>query len=107
MEIHRVGVSVPLSETPTESVTPKEPPSAQPISQPFQHDAIVSHPNPGLDLGDAQTTPLQPSLGKSLQQDESWKGGLAEQEGDQQQRLLENILKTKRDTAQGILGKIR
>ncbi len=43
MEIHRVGVSAPLSETPTESVAPKETPKTQAsVPQPFQNDTIVS-----------------------------------------------------------------
>ena len=52
MEIHRVGVSDPITETPAESVAPKESSQAQTIQQqPFQDDAIVSSSSPALDLG--------------------------------------------------------
>jgi hypothetical protein len=63
MDIHRVGVSVPLSGTPSESVAPKEAPSSQPISQPFQSDALVSYTRPGLDLGSSPASGTTPPPG--------------------------------------------
>lgn len=66
MDIQRVGVSVPLSETPTESIAPKEAPHSQSIhQQPFQDDAVVSYSPPGLDLGSSTlgypTSPAAPT----------------------------------------------
>lgn len=111
MEIHRVGVSVPLSETPTESVVPKDPPLPPAISQPFQEDAIVSGTPPTLDLGSAgssRTTPLGGQSGplreNTLENPPGEDPSLVE---EFRQRLIQNVLETKRESVKGTINNIR
>jgi hypothetical protein len=105
MDIHRVGVSVPLSETPSESVAPKEAPGSQTISQPFQNDSIVSYTPPGLDLGDTPTTPTQ-QMSESLQDQWRQNADPLHPPSDPDD-LLENIAEAKRATAKSVLNNIR
>jgi hypothetical protein len=106
MDIQRDGVSVPLSETSTESVAPKEAPGSQTISQPFQNDSIVSYTPPGLDLGETPTTPATQQMSESLA--DQWR-----QNADplhpppDPDDLLDNILEAKRATAKSVLNNIR